>query len=174
MRYLVLAACNWLKVSTVSSANSGPVQVLFVDFDGVLHDANEAAFDFEAHVLLDNPRLFEHIPLLAEALAPYPELRIVVSSDWQSLFDDAALVRLLGPLGPRFSGVTEMRAQTRADSILRCAQRLKLTSWLALDDNESVVKASRTDSRFIACPSDKGISDATALRALKKRLAVVV
>ena len=158
----------------MSTANTDPVQVLFVDFDGVLHDANEAAFDFDARVLLDNPRLFEHLPLLAEALEPYPELRIVVSSDWQALFDDAALVRLLGPLGPRFCGVTEARAQTRAEAILHCAQRLKLTSWLALDDHESVVKASRNDLRFIACPPNTGISDATALRTLKKRLAVVV
>lgn len=70
--------------------------VLFLDFDGVLHGAHEVAVDDDGRVVLDNPRLFEHLPLLTEELAPYPELRIIVSSDWQRLFDDASLVRLLG------------------------------------------------------------------------------
>lgn len=145
--------------------------VLFLDFDGVLHGAEEAAFDDDCRVVLDNPRLFEHVPLLAAELAPYPDVRIVVSSDWQRLFDDASLVRLLGPLGPRFVGVTNVRAETRAHAIHLCAERMKLTRWLALDDNESVVEASQTDHRFIACPAGAGISDVVTLNTLRTRLA---
>lgn len=148
--------------------------VLFLDFDGVLHGAQEAALDEDCRVVLDNPRLFEHVPLLAAELAPYPDMRIVVSSDWQRLFDDASLVRLLGPLGPRFVGATNIRAETRAHAILRCAERLMLTRWLALDDHESVVEASRTDLRFIACPPGLGISDFRVLKTLRTRLAMAL
>ncbi len=152
--------------------NASPV--LFLDFDGVLHGAQEAALDDDGRVVLDNPRLFEHVPLLAAELAPYPDMRIVVSSDWQRLFDDASLVRLLGPLGPRFFGATNNRAETRAHAILRCAERLRLTRWLALDDHESVVEASRTDNRFIACPPSAGISDVVTLNTLRTRLATAL
>ncbi|HSD40029.1 MAG TPA: HAD domain-containing protein [Rhodocyclaceae bacterium] len=147
--------------------------ILFLDFDGVLHDSCEAVFDEYGRVQLDNPGLFEHVPLLADALAPHPSIRIIVSSNWQRLFSDATLVRLLGPLGSRFVDVTEMRAGTRSEAILRSVQRRGLTAWLALDDDESVVEASRTDVRFIACPSDAGISDIVALNTLKARLAML-
>jgi hypothetical protein len=34
-------------------------------------------------------------------------IRIIVSSDWRRLFDDATLIRLLAPLATRFVGVVE-------------------------------------------------------------------
>lgn len=147
---------------------------LFLDFDGVLHDAKEAVLNEDGRVVLDNPRLFTHTPLLAKELAPYPEVRIIVSSDWQQYFDDASLVRLLGPLGNRFLGVTDVRAETRAHAILRSAERRGLTFWLALDDHDSVVEASRTDDRFIACPPSTGVSDSGTLNTLRSRLSLAL
>ncbi|WP_256095067.1 HAD domain-containing protein [Paraburkholderia nodosa] len=76
--------------------------VLFLDFDGVLHAYDELALD-DNFRLIENPNLFMWCPVLERILAPFPEVRIVVSSDWRRLFDDAALIKLLGPLGARFA-----------------------------------------------------------------------
>ncbi|CBJ39339.1 protein of unknown function [Ralstonia solanacearum CMR15] len=54
--------------------------VLFTDFDGVLHAADEPAVD-GAGRLLANPNLFVWLPLLVDIWEPYPDVRIVVSTD---------------------------------------------------------------------------------------------
>lgn len=146
--------------------------VLFVDFDGVLHAADEPALD-SAGRLLPNPHLFAWLPLLDAILAPYPDVAIIVSSDWRRLLDDANLVRVLGPLGPRFAGVIETWGATRAAEILEDVRRRRLMHWLALDDHPSVAKASERDERFIACAPDKGLSAPTVQAVLRSRLAAL-
>lgn len=63
------------------------------------HTADAATFDATGRLIAD-PRLFTRLPVLADILAPYPEVRIVVSSDWRRWLDDDNLKRVLGPLGP--------------------------------------------------------------------------
>ncbi|MEX3639600.1 HAD domain-containing protein [Paraburkholderia sp. BR14320] len=146
--------------------------LLFLDFDGVLHPLGEPALDEDFH-LLDNPGLFVWLPILEQILAPYPSVRIVVSSDWRRLFDDASLVRLLGPLGKRFAGVVEVHAPSRATEILDEALRRKTENWLALDDHPSVALAGSSDGRFVACPPSRGIASLAVQRALRRKLAVL-
>lgn len=131
-------------------------RVLFLDFDGVLHVADEPALDSGG--LMANPRLFAWLPVLEDVLVPYPEGRIIVSSDWRRLLDDDNLKRALGPLAPRFTDVVESWSASRVDEILTEARRRKLTTWLAIDDHPTVVAASRRDVRFIACEADTGLS----------------
>jgi hypothetical protein len=90
----------------MQSDPSAKPQLLFLDFDGVLHPVGERAFD-ENFRLIANPGLFVWRPILEQILVPFPSVRIVVSSDWRRLFDDENLIRLLGPLGNRFAGVVE-------------------------------------------------------------------
>lgn len=151
------------------------IPALFLDFDGVLHAFGEEAFN-EDLKLIDNPRLFCWRSILEEALAPYPEVKIVVSSDWRRLFDDANLARLLGSnLGPRFLGVVECYKESRAEEILAEVARRKLSYWLAIDDHPSVFKAGKAgDSRFIACAPDTGLSEASAQRELRGKLSELV
>jgi hypothetical protein len=55
--------------------------ILYLDFDGVLHD--DAAYcSPDRGMYLDTPgrTLFEWMPILDELLAPYPELRVVLST----------------------------------------------------------------------------------------------
>lgn len=146
---------------------------LFTDFDGVLHPADAATFD-GAGWLVPDPRLFIWLPVLADILAPYPEVRVVVSSDWRRPLDDDNLKRVLGPLGLRFAGVVETWGASRVDEILAEAQRRNLTTWLAIDDHPTVVTASRHDTRFIACAPDNGLSAHPVQARLRTTLADLV
>ncbi|WP_319640913.1 HAD domain-containing protein [Ralstonia pickettii] len=105
-------------------------RVLFLDFDGVLHAVDEPPLNGGGR-LMANPRLFAWRPVLEDILAPYPKVRIIVSSDWRRLLDDDNLKRALGPLAPRFTGVVERWCASRVDEILTKARRRKLTTWLA-------------------------------------------
>ncbi|MDW3688514.1 HAD domain-containing protein [Cupriavidus sp. CV2] len=148
------------------------LRVLFLDFDGVVHALGEPALD-EDFKLLANPNLFGWLPILGELLEPYPNVRIIVSSDWRRLCDDGTLVRLLGPLGVRFIGVVETWGGSRAEEILEEARRRCLTHWLAIDDHPSVEAASRIDSRFVTCAPDTGVSAASVQAELQRKLAVL-
>lgn len=150
-----------------------PGLVLFTDFDGVLHAADEPALD-GAGRLRANAKLFVWLPILVNILQPYPEVQIVISSDWRRLLDDENLRRVLGPLGPRFAGIVETWGVSRADEILTEVRRRRLTRWLALDDHPSVASASRRDARFIACAPDTGMSAVEVQSALRSRLATTL
>jgi hypothetical protein len=148
--------------------------VLYLDFDGVLHPDGTPALD-EGLQLLNSPELFQWLPLLSGLLENFPSVLIIVSSDWARLFDDANLVRLLGPLGPRFVGVVESTGSTRAQAVLRDAARRGLGScWLSLDDSPSVADQEKTDLHFVGCPPATGVADPRVQVRLTRRLAHLV
>ncbi|WP_231950095.1 HAD domain-containing protein [Paraburkholderia caribensis] len=143
--------------------------VVFLDFDGVLHPVGVPAVDEEFR-LIENPDLFVWRPILGRLLAPYPMIGIIVSSDWRRLFDDATLIRLLGPLATRFVGVVESYGTSRSEEILAEVERRGLNGWVALDDHPSVIAAQARDPRFIACEPTTGLSSADVQRTLSLRL----
>lgn len=144
---------------------------LYLDFDGVTHRFGEPALN-DRFRLLDNPNLFQWLPILETLLEPHPTVRIIVSSDWRRLFDDEALKQLLGPsLACRFVGVVDVIETSRANEIQIDAERRGLASWVALDDHPTVIEASRTDSRYIACDSTTGLSNPRVQKQLKSFLA---
>jgi len=55
--------------------------ILFLDFDGVLHP-DEVYLVHGRPVLRDDGSLFMWAPLLAEALTPFPDVQIVLSTSW--------------------------------------------------------------------------------------------
>ena len=146
--------------------------ILFLDFDGVLHPVGEHALD-ENFCLVENPRLFIWRPILEQILTPFPMVKIVISSDWRRLFDDASLIRLLGPLVGRFAGVVETYGPSRAAEIVAEAKRRATANWLALDDHPSVAAACASDTRFIACAPDTGLASITVQQALRHQLAAL-
>jgi hypothetical protein len=158
---------------SVQQDRSAKPQLLFLDFDGVLHPVGERALD-ENFRLIANPGLFVWRPILEQILMPFPSVRIVVSSDWRRLFDDENLVRLLGPLGSRFAGVVETYGSSRAAEIRTEASRRKASNWLAIDDHPSVVEAGKADGRFLACSPDTGLSDVGVQLELGRKLSGLV
>lgn len=143
--------------------------VLYLDFDGVLHPFGEDAID-DYGQLLANPNLFCWLPTLTAALDPFPNVRIIVSSDWRRLFVDATLIRLLGPLGSRFAGIVETRFPNRADEIQADAMQRGISAWLALDDHQSVVEAAKGDGRFVVCQPELGVSEEAVIERLVRGL----
>jgi hypothetical protein len=73
------------------------IPILSRDFDGVLRSVGEPVLD-EDFRPIENLGFLIGRPILEEKLVQYPAVRIIVSSDWRRPFDDALLVRLLGPL----------------------------------------------------------------------------
>lgn len=110
-------------------------RLIFLDFDGVLHSVRS------------NARLFEHVARLAEVIAPYEEVRIVVSSSWRNAHDEEALQGFLRPLAERMLGATpKLAGALRQDEIEGWLQDnteryaafapagVEVGDWIAIDD----------------------------------------
>ena len=140
--------------------NSAPVPVLFLDFDGVCRPADDPVLDAQGQ-LLDGASRFPWLPVLACVIRESnTRPRIVVSSDWCRLVDDAGLCALLGPIGDCFMAALEPpRGLSRAQAIERWAVQKTLVRWLALDDDVSVKVAARRNSKFVWCHPQKGVTE---------------
>lgn len=139
--------------------------ILFLDFDGVLHE--DPCFD--------EARLFARAPELAQALEPFPEVRLVLSTSWRSQRTLAEMVRPL-PDGLRRRVVDATPLVTSADTpaALRpyrrhaeCATWLRSqgheqTPWVALDDRPSLFVPHC--EQLILCDSNVGFVEATSRR----------
>ncbi len=135
------------------------MRVLFLDFDGVLHpfEQTETALTH-----------FCWLPILVQALQPYPEVRIVVHSTWRYLYDHDELRLLLGPLGSRFLAATA--PGPRFESIrgwLYANQNCQ--SYRVLDDDATEFPAPLPDE-LILCESTSGVSAQGVLSALREWL----
>jgi hypothetical protein len=120
--------------------------LLYLDFDGVLHHENVLWHPKRGAYLQAPPQfaLFQHAPLLQDLLAPYPEVRIVLSTTWARVYGcDAAAKRLPPSLRQRVIGGTfhsrmdkkEFLGQSRGQQISADAVRRRPQNWLALDDD---------------------------------------
>ena len=139
--------------------------ILFLDFDGVLHE--DPCFD--------EARLFARAPDLARALEPFPEVSIVLSTSWRT---DRTLAEMSQPLPAglrrRVIDATPLVTPSEVPGSLRpyrrhaeCACWLRRhgheqTPWLALDDRPSLFAPSC--EQLILCDSQLGFVDATARR----------
>lgn len=127
--------------------------ILYLDYDGVLHAEDvrivkQRPVIFENNTISQRP-LFEHVALLEQLLAPYPELRIVLSTSWvRHLGFSYAKEQLTPSLQARVIGAcwhSNMRHEnggaeyydrmSRYEVICADAARRKNGHWLALDDN---------------------------------------
>ena len=132
---------------------------LFLDFDGVLHA------DFAGN------EYFCHVPKLVDALAEFPDVRIVISSTWRLKRSADELRALLGPaLGARVVGVTpELKAdeyatyrrQNEIEAWLK-ANAKPWDNWIALDDMSSEFKP--FCPHLIACNGETGMDDGVVTR----------
>lgn len=133
--------------------------ILFLDFDGVLHHENvtlkrchpvarrylkpnESRFLTHDGKLAEGKNLFEHADRLAATLAPFPEVRIVISSTWREHFRPDKILsflplalagRVIGhtPRCDKYGGVG-----SRLDEVLAYldGNGFSAAPWLALDD----------------------------------------
>lgn len=157
--------------------------VLYLDFDGVLHNENVLWHPRRGAYLQAPERyvLFQHSSLLEEVLAPYPQVGIVLSTSWVRRYGFSRTAkRLPQALRERTVGATfhsELRHledafanMPRGLQILRDVQRRRPKDWLAVDDDlidwpeQHLKKAVQTDPY-------EGISAPAVLDELKMKLA---
>lgn len=133
--------------------------ILFLDFDGVLHHENvtlkpchpaerrhlkpaESRFLTHDSKIAKGEKLFEHADRLAAILAPFPHVKIVISSSWRehfrpgkllSFLPEALALRVIGqtPVCDKFGGVG-----SRLSEVLAYLEGSELAGhpWIALDD----------------------------------------
>src|SRR6185369_15298906 len=128
----------------------GGGDVLYLDFDGVLHHKHVLVdpsrglyFGPEAYWDGRTPRLFEHANLLAQLLEPYPHVRIVLSTSWARRSFRFARSYLPEPLAQRCVGATYhsrmerplFDAASRGMQVWSDVLRREPRCWLALDDD---------------------------------------
>lgn len=167
------------------SRTNGPLKgagalLLYLDFDGVLHHENVIWHPRKGATLLAPPRyrLFQHVPLLEELMAPYPEVQIVLSTAWVRYYSYSGTAKKLPvPLRARVIGSTfhsEMNS-TQFEQIPRGMQvcsdvaRRKPRGWLALDDDYYCWPISCLE-QYVRTDAYDGISAPTVTLEIRQKL----
>lgn len=120
--------------------------VLFLDYDGCLHADDVYLIDGVPVMRRPGAQIFQHANLLAKILAPYPDLKIVLSTSWVGTFNFVrAKLYLPQSVQQRVVGTTyeyrtdkqEWSELSRFEQIVRYAGAKNLQAWLALDDDDT-------------------------------------
>ena len=173
-------------------SDTGPSNcVVYLDFDGVIH--HEAVYiSHKRGIYIDQTvapgaTLFEWAPVLVEALQPYRDVKIVLSTSWcrQPGFSRAKK-RLPIELQNRVVGGTYHRAihgadpwllhqfseAPRASQILADVGRRKPRRWIAIDDDVKDWPLEHLDN-LVPCDGAFGLSSPQAQNILRERLAAM-
>ena len=160
-------------------------KTLFLDFDGVLHP-DDAYMVNGRPMLKTTGQLFMWAPLLADVLADFPDVEIVLSTSWaRALSFSRARLYLPEELRGRVIGSTWHSAMaqreapcfpfvwwdevTRYQQIQRYARRAGLKDWVAVDDQPEGWAAADLD-KLVHTDSKTGLSDPATLALLAARL----
>ena len=159
--------------------------ILYLDFDGVLHNYEVYLDHRNRPYLRGMGELFEHNARLEQVLDPYPQVKIVLSTSWvRTKGFSHSCKRLPLSLRQRVVGATwHSRMQrddewldwwihrsSRYEQILRDVTRRQPEDWMALDDDVRGWPAQATN-HLIACDSELGLGGHAARLALEHRLA---
>lgn len=156
-------------------------RVLFLDYDGVLHRGD--SYVTPRGVVSCFPgtiELFEFAPELHALLEPYPQVEIVLSTDWclRFGFERARDSIPVEGLRQRVTGATydtELEdsalwpTRQRGVQILRYVRRHNIVSWLAVDDRRDGFQG--YSDRLIHCQTESGLSDSAVIALFRLRLA---
>lgn len=156
--------------------------ILFLDFDGVLHPES-VYLTASGPKLSGEGELFMWARILEQALVPYPEVRLVLSTSWvRHLGFSRAKKRLSPALQSRVVGSTWHSSMLKAwadqvwwdqasrhGQIIRYVARAGAQSWLALDDDDEGWPVSDL-GRLIRVNGTNGISDERVITDLKLKL----
>lgn len=161
---------------------------LMLDYDGCLHPAF-IALENNHPVLKGEGRLFMWAPHLIEALAPYPDVKIVLSTSWvhvigferaRNYLPEALRKRVIGatwfaamdssPYASQTSALHGWSHMTRYEQISLYLRRAEIEHWLAIDDDHIGWKPEERN-RLIQTDPELGLSEIEVFERLKKALA---
>ena len=156
------------------------MNILYLDYNGVLHDSKVMRNRKRGLYLADPAkRFFEWVPILDDLLAASPTLKIVLSTSWVRAVDfDTAKYELSVGLRDRVIGSTfhhpgivqsVFDTTPRGLQILGDVERRKPTHWLALDDDASGWPATQLP-HLITTSGDRGLSDPAVQTAVRQIL----
>jgi hypothetical protein len=170
--------------------------ILFLDFDGVLHPS-DVYLKKGRPVLHGDGELFMWAPQLIEALTTYPNVKIVLSTNWVRVRGFTRVRRALPEaLRERVIGATWHSAMkeddflsapyasrltapaiwydkaTRFQQIERYVSRANVQQWVAIDDLHENVETWHPahEKNFILTDPQKGLSDPIVLTRLQALL----
>jgi hypothetical protein len=121
-------------------------KVLYLDFDGVLHD-EQVYFHRRKGIILSTPgrTLFEWMPILEQLMEPHPNVSIVLSTSWVRIRSfNFAKKRLSPGLQRRVIGATFHRREMRKDEFVLLPRGEQIANdvfrrgpknWFAIDDD---------------------------------------
>lgn len=157
-------------------------QVLYLDLDGVLHPEDVWRRPGIGPYVASPPghTVLEHAGLLDEILGPYPDVRIVLSTNWVVVYGSVLKVARRLPVrlrdrvvGATFHGDMDanwFREMPRGKQVCADVVRRRPRAWLALDDNDEGWPTWSRDHLVITNPV-LGISDSQVTARLQDKLA---
>ena len=167
--------------------------ILFLDFDGVLHP-NEVYLSKSSLVeLRGEGSLLMHVPVLERLLAPYPQVRIILSTSWVRAIGFDFTLRQMQKLIPRSTLFNHIAGATWDPKMVREGRdpfdewtrfqqiqfhvRLNdVKNWIAIDDlysgGEGWPEAHR--ERLVLTESKLGLGSPEAQEELRSKLANLV
>jgi hypothetical protein len=159
------------------------MNICYLDYEAVLHDGNVLRNRTRGMTIATPGRqFFEWMPILEDLLAPYPDLKIVLSTTWvRELGFDRARQELSASLRERVIGATflhpkmirsEFDMMARGMQILGDVQRRKPAHWFALDDDDFGWPAKYRDN-LILTREGTGLSEPAVQEQVRRRLAEI-
>lgn len=159
------------------------MNICYLDYDAVLHDGNVLRNRTNGMSIKTRGRtFFEWMPILEDLLAPYPDLKIVLSTTWvRELGFNEAKFELSPPLQDRVIGSialhpkiikSEFDTLSRGMQILGDVQRRKPAHWFALDDDAFGWPA-KYKAHLIQTSDKLGLSDPAVQEKVRLRLAEI-
>lgn len=156
------------------------MNLCYLDYDAVLHDGNVLRNRLKGmHIKTPGRTFFEWMPILEELFAPYPDLKIVLSTTWvREMGFDAAKHELSPSLRDRVIGSTFLHpnivkmtfdTMPRGMQIVGDVERRRPTYWFALDD-DAIGWPVRWKDHLIETNDRLGVSDPAVQERIRQRL----
>ncbi|CAM8635706.1 HAD domain in Swiss Army Knife RNA repair proteins [Comamonadaceae bacterium] len=154
--------------------------LLYLDYEGCLHN-RYCLFGFYDGTAFREPKgykLFQYMDLLEELLLPYPQVKIILSTDWLHFFKKLDTIKALSPnLRLRVIGTVLHRGtnskKTEGKTIGQLAEqdikKRKPKDWLAIGDNTEGWSPLFAH-KVILTHYELGISEPRAKRLIQERL----
>ncbi len=149
--------------------------ILFVDFGSGHHREAEPLSDAQLFLQSGGARLFEHAGLLADLVAPYPELRIVFSMSSERAYGAKEALppslqgRVIGSLYEFGREFPEWGKLSRFDQIMRYVSSRGIQSWLSLEHDGSNWPEELRES--VVYLGEDGLDSSTARKEVVEKLA---